>query len=296
MARGRFISNTLGSSRKFAKLPDHFTRLLYILLVTHADVNGRVDADPIWIRGQVLTRVPCDDDQIQEALSHLDAVDLINLYEVDAAPYLEIVKFDEHNKVRPEREAQAIIPGPTGSKPPRRPARAKQDTTAGLTADQPRTNSAVSPAQVEVEVEVEVETKSRQSPPTPPPEPDATEDEEAERSIVLANKRRANRHATSILSQQHPEVKHGLDDLQSVYAWKPTKYAIIADRILELARDNGTERTAGAINKCLSSGADIRDPLAYIRKLLSDTPAPLEPAKPKHDFDAIFSYDGRPVN
>jgi len=297
MARGRFISNTLGSSRKFAKLPDHFTRLLYILLVTHADVNGRVDADPIWIRGQVLTRVPCTDDEIQEALTHLDAVDLIKLYEVNEAPYLEIVKFDEHNKVRPEREAQAIIPGPTGAKPARRPARPKPEVDAGLTADRLRTDSAASPAQVEVEVEVEVETKPSKTPPTPPPEPDATEDEEAERGITLANKRRANRHSTAILAQQHTAVKHALDDLQSVYSWKPTKYAIIADRVLTLARDHGTERTAGAINKCLSSGADIRDPLAYVTKLLSDTPpTPLAPAKPKHDLDAIFGYEERPVN
>jgi hypothetical protein len=211
-------------------------------------------------------------------------VDLIHLYEVDGKRYGVVTQWHEHQRIqrgpdgKPVREGVSRLPEP--------PQNCSSSAAAPVAA-----------LRKEVEVEVEVQVQE-QTPPTPPtPEPDATEDEEAARSITIADRRRANRHSTAILAQQHTEVKHALDDLQSVYSWKPTKYAIIADRVLTLARDHGTERTAGAINKCLSSGADIRDPLAYVTKLLSDTPpTPLAPAKPKHDLDAIFGYDERPVN
>jgi hypothetical protein len=53
---------------------------------------------------------------------------------------------------------------------------------------------------------------------------------------------------------------------------------------------------AAAATHVLASGATITHPIPYLKKLLADSPAPGAPAKPKHDLDAIFSYDGRPVN
>lgn len=154
MARGRFISNTLGESHKFARLANDTHRLLYVLLITHTDVNGRVDADPIWIKGKVTTRLPITDTQITEALRDMHRVGLITHYRVRGMPYLEITNFTEHNTIRKDREAKPTIPGPEegvlDANPP--------------TPEELRSNSGTTPA--EVQVEVQVQEKFNTSSPT----------------------------------------------------------------------------------------------------------------------------------
>lgn len=155
MARGRFISHTLGESHKFARLANDTHRLLYVLLITHTDVNGRVDADPVWIKGKVTTRLPITDTQILDALRDMHRVGLITHYRVRGNPYLEVTNFTQHNKVRAEREARPTIPGPEeGVLDPSPP-----------TPEEVRSNSGVSPAQVQVEVQVQDQVEETTSSP-----------------------------------------------------------------------------------------------------------------------------------
>lgn len=120
MARGRLISKDLGESRKFAELPDGDTRMLYMLLIANADKAGRVEADPLYITRKILTRLPYDQTWVAIALEDMYAVGLIELYEANGVPYLEIVKFSEHNTPH-HKEPDSKLPPSTSSKSQARP-------------------------------------------------------------------------------------------------------------------------------------------------------------------------------
>ena len=283
-ARGRMISATLGSSHKFSSVTNDAHRLMYVLMLVNADVEGRLEADPRILNGRVFTLLGWEANEVERGLRALAAARLIDLYEVDGAPYAVISDFHKHNTVRKDREGASRIPAP--------PDRRREDsgrTPGGSTADSglKQINS--------------IQVNPNTTPPTPPqpkpePEPPTEDDEEADRSIDRADRKTATNYAPSLLAQQHPSTRSSLDDMQSVYAWKRGQFKVIATRLLDLARTHGDERVAGAVNHMLGSGATISNPMAYVTKILSETPKVEPPAKPKHDLDAIFSYDGRPVN
>jgi DNA-binding MarR family transcriptional regulator len=118
------------------------------------------------------------------------------------------------------------------------------------------------------------------TPPTPPtPANDLTtsspgmttlgDDPEVRRALQAAERRRATRNAGSLLGQQHPLVWAALTDLQSIYTWKPTAFASIAEQILNLTRHHTDHRTELAIRTVIEAGATINHPIPYIRKLLT---------------------------
>lgn len=116
MARGRFISSSISTSRKFQRLATNEHRLLYLMLIPHVDCEGRHAADARILAGQVYTLLDIDRAQIEAAMHDLHSVGLIRLYEVNGEPFLEIVDFHHHNKVRrdkngdPSHEAPSRIP------------------------------------------------------------------------------------------------------------------------------------------------------------------------------------------
>ena len=118
MARGRFISNTLGDSERFCGLQNDTHRCAYMLLVTYADAEGRFNADPITLKGKLYTRLDWTTDTVTQALADMHHVGLVNLYAVDGKHYGVIIKFHEHNTIRrkddgsPKEEAPTRIPAP----------------------------------------------------------------------------------------------------------------------------------------------------------------------------------------
>jgi len=162
MARGRFISNTLGESDRFANLDDHAQRMLYMLLVTHADAEGRLKANTRWIRGKVLTYLDYPEDQLEAALQRMHQVGLATLYQADGSRFMQIEKFHEHNKIRrdkdgnPTHESATQIPAP----PSRYVA-----TTESLRSDDVPTTAEVE-VEVEVQDQVEVQEQEKQTSPT----------------------------------------------------------------------------------------------------------------------------------
>ncbi len=143
MARGRFISNTLGGSKKFSRLQNDTHRLAYVLLVTHTDVEGRIEAYPPLLKGYAYTLLDWTHNQIQTALEDMHRVGLIHLYIVDDEQYAQVTDFAKHNKIRKDRESGSKIPSPLED--------------SGRTPADTATMRGSTPSQVEVEVEVEVE-------------------------------------------------------------------------------------------------------------------------------------------
>ena len=119
MARGRFITATLGASHKLASVTDDAHRLMFVLMVTNADVEGRLDADPRILNGRVFTLMGWTLERVETGLQALADADLIRWYEIDGRPYAEIVKFHDHNSVRKDREGASNIRGPEEGKPMR---------------------------------------------------------------------------------------------------------------------------------------------------------------------------------
>jgi len=95
MARGRFISKQVGRSKQLATLTDR-ERCIFLLLLPHADVEGRLEADVDYLEGVCLTRMGYTHTQIDEAAKALHQAGLIQLYSVEGEKYLAFPKFSKH--------------------------------------------------------------------------------------------------------------------------------------------------------------------------------------------------------
>lgn len=113
MAR-RLSSDTLGGSRKWAALTCNTNRMLYDRAIDITDPYGRFDADPIMFRARAVPRLEISIDEVAAALDDMEAVGLIERWEVDGNAYAYIVDFEKYNKPDPAKEAQTRIPGPDG--------------------------------------------------------------------------------------------------------------------------------------------------------------------------------------
>lgn len=177
MARGRMLSSSLGGSRKFSRLTSNDARLIYCLLIAHTDAYGRVEADPDYVKGTVLSRVPVTSDEVQAALEEMRDVGLIDLYLVDNFQYAEIVGFTDHNRTYPSREAQTTIPAPDGNVP-ERPARDDADASNTnatqdpvVTESGPRRGKVPTKRNRKRNTEVEEEVSQEQGAPSQKPSP-----------------------------------------------------------------------------------------------------------------------------
>ena len=50
MAQGRMLKTRIAKSKKMGRLNDDAARLLYLMILPHVDVKGRIEADPILLR------------------------------------------------------------------------------------------------------------------------------------------------------------------------------------------------------------------------------------------------------
>ena len=98
MAEKRMISKVISISKKFnIGLSDHFSRLLYVLLIPHSDDFGRLTGDPFKIKALIL---PMMEDatwiDVESSLGRLHNADLIVWYESSGEKYIQIINFDKH--------------------------------------------------------------------------------------------------------------------------------------------------------------------------------------------------------
>lgn len=102
MARGRLISRSLGSSRRYAALQKQagklgeFAQSLYPLLVANADDFGRQSGDAFTVKHAVFPSSVRREEDFDAALNAMHHVGLIQLYETHGVQVIQIVGFDEH--------------------------------------------------------------------------------------------------------------------------------------------------------------------------------------------------------
>lgn len=125
MARGRMISNTLGSSRRFAQLGQHkklgeFAQALYPLMVSHADDFGRLPGDAFTIKHRIFPTSPRPEVAFAGAIAAMTDAGLVACYTADGLDVIEIVQFSAHQaglhkrtKSRfPDPAPRAAVPSP----------------------------------------------------------------------------------------------------------------------------------------------------------------------------------------
>lgn len=120
MARGRMISKSLSTSKKYAALYQEplgeFCQALYPLIVAHADDFGRLEGNVFTIKHSLVPASPRTENEISAALQLLHDVRLIVWYEVSGERYLEVVDFERHQGGLHKRTSSRFprIPGNSG--------------------------------------------------------------------------------------------------------------------------------------------------------------------------------------
>jgi hypothetical protein len=118
MARGRLVSKSLGSSRKFHALLGaggklgEFCQVLFPLIVANTDDFGRMPGDAFTVKNVVLPSSPRPEKDFEAALRVIADVGLVRRYEAEGAIYLQVDKFDEHQPGLHKR-TRSKFPEPT---------------------------------------------------------------------------------------------------------------------------------------------------------------------------------------
>lgn len=90
-------------------------RLLWVVLITYADDEGRFNAMPAGIIGFGYMYDSDAPRKLQGWLEELAARGLVHLYEHDGVPYGVVPKFEAHQKIN--RKSPSLLPPPPGSSP-----------------------------------------------------------------------------------------------------------------------------------------------------------------------------------
>lgn len=96
------ISKSISTSTRLSEVST-FSCLLFTWVIPHCDDYGHLDANPKIVKAIV---VPLRDEtwqDVEKAIAELAKKSLVKKYEVDGRPYLEIVKWDEHQTFKNDR-------------------------------------------------------------------------------------------------------------------------------------------------------------------------------------------------
>jgi hypothetical protein len=101
MARGRMVSKSLGSSRRFASVDagalTEFSQLVYVLALSHADDFGRLEGDAETLKMRVFPAATKRTvKEFAHALEALHKAGLIVWYQVEGKDLIEVTQFSEH--------------------------------------------------------------------------------------------------------------------------------------------------------------------------------------------------------
>lgn len=119
----RIIKESILTSDTLAAL-SWFEQGLFFRLLVLCDDYGRADARPAVIRGTAYSLYNVTNKQIADALSSLATAGIVDLYEVDGRPYLQLKTWAKHQRIRAK---MSKYPAPENGEP--------ADIRCHLTAD-----------------------------------------------------------------------------------------------------------------------------------------------------------------
>ena len=112
MAEGRMIKKEIADSEKMAMCGDR-AKVIYFMMLPHADIEGRVKACPVIVKGRYLTMLKYTEKSVQSSLEELHRAGLIILYAVNGDQFAEYTRFSDFQTLKSNREAKTKIPAPT---------------------------------------------------------------------------------------------------------------------------------------------------------------------------------------
>lgn len=234
MARGRFVSTSIAEDVELNSLTLE-AHWLYLMTIPHLDRDGLIKGDTYVLFGKVCPRRP-------ELIPHIDSLinewvhaGLVLAYPTRDGRVLFFKGFTKNQQgMHYAREAASALQPPPGY----------IRTPDGLTPDKVRTNSGLSPAEVEVEDQVEEEVKAEAEGAAPPA---ATVDTDLARIWEAWD---ANMPGT-----KSPVIVDGVNSLLDDYS-----AAEIVEAIAIACRKN--KRNLGYIQGILAKGAFSQPPTA----------------------------------
>lgn len=88
-----------------------FNRDLFIRLIVTVDDYGRYDARPKILKGQMYPLEQVTEKAIDEGLRSMATVGIVQLYEVDGRPFLQLTSWNKHQQIRAKKSK---YPAPGG--------------------------------------------------------------------------------------------------------------------------------------------------------------------------------------
>lgn len=111
MARGRFISKSLSTSEKFAKLKTDGARLLYCMVYPHIDDFGRYDGSEYNMKIACVPTCKMRTCEIAKYLDDLEYVGLIKRWDAEGKKVIKFIDFDKH-QTNLQRRTRTYYPDP----------------------------------------------------------------------------------------------------------------------------------------------------------------------------------------
>jgi hypothetical protein len=256
-------------SRKVQSLArDH--RLVYASILPFLDREGRIIAEPIYLKAMVFRHSDFTTEELGEAVRALADVGLVELYaDEDNSAIVQYTKFHEFNTPN-AKEARSDLPAPRGegAVPCREPlithARAMHVQCTGNASGERNVNGTLT-----VNENVNVNVNAREPDIEPPPDlAEAAEDiSELERAEAS---RLARRHDHRVLQSTYPDVWRSLGELTSAFGWREPQFRKIAEKLLTLTREHGPHKVIAVADKVLLNASNVRNPIAFLEKVLSE--------------------------
>jgi len=178
MAR-RMIDDSMWANERFAEMPMG-ARLLQIGIINHADDQGRMKANPVYLRAQIFPYDDISPKQIKEWLDIMAANDTIILFDADGRAYLQLTNWWKYQALQYAQPSQC--PRPAGWKD-----RIRRTLTKGLivTCNWQKVNG--EPLEDTCDMDGKAlpgrKPKKDAPEPTPEPEPSTTPDEAVDADI-----------------------------------------------------------------------------------------------------------------
>ncbi len=141
MARGRFISESVWGSKRFANLDERGANI-YFLIVSSADGWGcrEYDADSVLDTARKFGRARAwTIDQVNESLELIEGAKLVRTWSDDGHRLAFVDKFFDHNTIREDRKGNPQTPVPPWGDDPRAPSREPRRNRGGTAAEPRRT-------------------------------------------------------------------------------------------------------------------------------------------------------------
>lgn len=113
MAEKRMLAKVISISEKVNMLPDVFDMLLFTWMIPHTDDFGRLAGSPAKVKALVVPMLDKSLRDVETALNHLSAADLIFWYEVAGEKVVQINDFEKHQQGLHKRTRSKFADPPT---------------------------------------------------------------------------------------------------------------------------------------------------------------------------------------